>query len=415
MPVCEYCNKNFYDKSTLNKHQKDSKSCMKIRLQKDPNLVIEKIEFKCKYCEKKLSCKRRLETHINICKKKDEKKINTSEITEMKAEIKLLKKELEKVKDNPKQIINNTVNNTINNYGSILTFMTPEVVLDTFKKLYDISIFLQSDKGLANFTTKHFLTGKNKPYYICVDKARKKFIFTDENKKKIEDVDAGILIGLISNGMSVVTKFYEQHRKTLQKKLLDSSVTNNQSLIEDIYDQIIKLEKIYKSIKDTINKQKPERYCSQLARRLPSCIEDREVLDRLTNESNESDDSDDEKIESIVNELEPNYEYDENIEIDKQEFEKVIVDEKAISAEEYLEKYYNESDSESDSERCGNEREIIESDNIESYNPKMIGGITLGGLKMYKDFYKKSNIVKFHPKFVKTSESLQEYQIYLDN
>jgi hypothetical protein len=109
MPVCEYCNKNLYDKSTLNKHQKESKSCIKIRLQKYPNLAIEKIEFKCKYCEKKLSCKRRLETHINICKKKNEKKIDTNEITEMKVEIKTLKKEIERVKANTVYSLNNTL------------------------------------------------------------------------------------------------------------------------------------------------------------------------------------------------------------------------------------------------------------------------------------------------------------------
>lgn len=382
---CETCLKTFSTKSNLNRHLLLTKSC-------DSS---EKRYFSCEFCSKEVTSKDVLKNHYKSCKDKKniEKKTEKKEILEMKAEIKNLQKELEKVKDKP-HIVNNTINNTVNNYGSILTYMTPEVVLETFEKMYNISILLQSDKGLANFTTKHFLTGKNKPYYICVDKARKKFVFTDENKKKVEDVDAGILIGLISNGMSVVKKFYEQHRDTLRNKLVKAG--SNHQLVEDIYNQIVKLEQIYKTITG-LDKDKRDSYCSQLARRLPSCIEDREVLDRFNGDSDEEKDNLEIELENT------NYQYDENIITEEQEFEKIIVDEKAPSAEEYLEKYYvNESDSESEDE------------DEELYPPsKTIGGITMGGLKMFKDYYKEKNMIKYHPKFVKTEKSIQEYEEYL--
>jgi len=368
-----------------------------------------------------MSSKNNLTHHMSICKEKSQTSIKTKELEK---EVKSLKKELEKIKDKPSQIINNnTVNNTVNNYGSILTYMTPELVLETFKKLYDISTFLQSDKGLANFTTKHFLTGKNKPYYICVDKSRKKFIFTDENKKKVEDVDAGILIGLISNGMSVVTKFYEQQKKILCEKMAHAG--NNHGLVDATYDQMIKLEKIYKSIID-INKGGGDRYCSQLAKRLPSCIEDREVLDRLNAES------DDEKLQMNIEQttniqqttIEQTYEYDDQYEYEdnnEKEYKEVHVDEKAPSADEYLENYYSDTHDRSDSEsdNGNNDENETNNDNESEYNQKSsvsvgIGGCTFTSLRPYKNHYQKTQAIVFPKMFVKTPESIKLFHEYLD-
>ena len=75
MLICTYCNSKLSNKSSLNCHQKTAKYCLKLQ-NKD-------IDYKCKYCGKNLSCKRRLEQHINACKTKDienlQKQINNLE------------------------------------------------------------------------------------------------------------------------------------------------------------------------------------------------------------------------------------------------------------------------------------------------------------------------------------------------
>ena len=66
---CEFCNKNFYDKSNLNRHRHSSKKCIKIQKEKK----IENIEprfFLCNFCNKESSTKQSLNIHLNVCKLK---------------------------------------------------------------------------------------------------------------------------------------------------------------------------------------------------------------------------------------------------------------------------------------------------------------------------------------------------------
>jgi hypothetical protein len=84
---CGYCKKNFYDKSSLTKHQ-SSKSCLR-NINKDNNNIIT---FDCEFCSKKLASKQSLCRHLNTCKRKIE--INKNFIY---------------------TINNNMINNTINN------------------------------------------------------------------------------------------------------------------------------------------------------------------------------------------------------------------------------------------------------------------------------------------------------------
>ena len=46
MKVCNYCNSEFYDNSTLLRHQRNSKNCLKIQLEKEPNKIIKKF-YEC--------------------------------------------------------------------------------------------------------------------------------------------------------------------------------------------------------------------------------------------------------------------------------------------------------------------------------------------------------------------------------
>lgn len=81
--MCEYCNKNFNSKSNLTRHQKTTKSCIKIQKEKfNENTNIIKISYSCCFCEKKFTTNQTLKSHTTNCpvkvyKDKFEKYYNT--------------------------------------------------------------------------------------------------------------------------------------------------------------------------------------------------------------------------------------------------------------------------------------------------------------------------------------------------
>jgi len=84
---CNFCNKIFSSKSSLNMHQKTTKYCLKLQGKK------EELTFECKYCNKKFTLKVNLTSHYGICK---EKEINEK----LKEKEEELKKEFNKEKEN---------------------------------------------------------------------------------------------------------------------------------------------------------------------------------------------------------------------------------------------------------------------------------------------------------------------------
>ena len=122
--ICEYCNKNFKTKSSLNNHKNKAKYCILKRKDEDKlkcNLCEKKLssiknleihrekcdgkkKFKCEFCSKILSAKRNLENHLICCaERKDivEKELKDKELKELN-ELKELSdlKELIELKDN---------------------------------------------------------------------------------------------------------------------------------------------------------------------------------------------------------------------------------------------------------------------------------------------------------------------------
>ena len=59
---CEYCNKIYSTKSSLNNHQKTAKFCIKLQ-----NTNIN-TRFDCSYCKKNFTSKYNLSLHLNIFK-----------------------------------------------------------------------------------------------------------------------------------------------------------------------------------------------------------------------------------------------------------------------------------------------------------------------------------------------------------
>jgi hypothetical protein len=312
MYTCNFCNTDFDKKSSLTRHQTTARFCLK--LQETNNTKIEKRLFECESCKKELTSKPRLEYHINICKEKkkqDIQKLNQTKdqkYTDLQLQINQLKKELEETKT--RSASNNTINintnfdNSTHNYGSILTYMTPEVVKETFEKNYKLEDFFGAQKALAEFTTKNFLMGKNKALYLCKDKARNRFSFTDEDKNEIEDLNAAILIKLVSKGFGVIKNLYTKESVHLEGRLARFERCDNGTMIIETRNQMKRLEEVYKQIVNII--KEGDGYRNQLSRSLPATIESRICIDDIdekmeqidTNIDNDEENANENKIES---------------------------------------------------------------------------------------------------------------------
>ena len=93
---CEFCNHIFKNISSLNYHKKNTKYCINIQ----NKFTKEDNEYICEYCDSKLTSKRNLINHKNICKNKlmlvEEENINYKEtINKLNIEIASLKAKLE--------------------------------------------------------------------------------------------------------------------------------------------------------------------------------------------------------------------------------------------------------------------------------------------------------------------------------
>ena len=307
MPVlCKYCSNELSDASALNRHQRYSKYCLRIQ-NKDKT---DENVFTCEHCTKSFSSKCRLKTHLDICKlkqkkekeKEKEKEKTESEIEQMRAEMAKLKKEVEILKEKPTST-NITINDsstTNNNYGSILNCLTQEVIQETFKN-FSIKDLLASDsqKNLADMTIKKCLSGPNQPIYICKDRSRHKFFYTDEENKEKEDPNAIVLRTLVYNGVKpLIKKLYAEKSVILQNELARCKRKDDLTMITMSREDIKELEDAYKHINIV---KDGEDYVTHLGKCLPSSVKDRIYQDHLSLSSKPDKDLDsDEELQAEI-------------------------------------------------------------------------------------------------------------------
>ena len=230
---CQYCNKIYSSKSSLNNHQKTAKFCVKLQNNIDTN-----INFQCQYCEKVFTTKYNLSNHINICKKQKEdikqkedckeqlqiqKEKYKQQLRKQKEEYKedllkqkedykeqLEKKDLQikELQDKLERIANKaiekpTTTNNLNtlNIASIIDFNNVDKVKDLIENKLNINHVVDGQKGLANFVKDNLLTDDTgKLLYICTDPSRHIFKYKDSTGEVKKDVEAKKLTNYILEG-----------------------------------------------------------------------------------------------------------------------------------------------------------------------------------------------------------------------
>jgi len=294
---CKKCNKKLSSKRNLEKHDCkikkefkcdicDKNLCTKYYLKNHKEKCINKNNInKCEYCDIIFPTKNSLIIHQSKCVSKFEHQINELqnnhkiEISELqnnhKIEISELQNKIEnialKAVNKPtKQINNNNNNNTMNNTLNInnvdfLSYMTKDRIKEVFDKNFTIKMLYDcsSNEALADFTIDNFLSGDDKPIYICSDKQRQNFYFLDKDKNRIDDKNAKILTNLIiTYGLNSIEKSYNNH-------------------IQNIKEQPIKLNDSFKTVMSL--KKDNKEYISHLTNKLPKTIKERYILDEIRN------------------------------------------------------------------------------------------------------------------------------------
>jgi hypothetical protein len=185
---CEFCNNDFSNKQNLTSHQKKAKYCLKLQGNSQDN------QFLCKNCDKGFTKKFNYDRHIGVCKQTSfVKTINEQniKIEVLQKENQLLREELKKSQDNYKDLsitavkrpTTSTKNVQINNY---IKNMQPLLQSDITDNVHNLTLEHHS-KGPEGYA-EYALEFPFKDKIVCVDTARNKIKYKNEEGDVVEDV-----------------------------------------------------------------------------------------------------------------------------------------------------------------------------------------------------------------------------------
>ena len=379
MNICSSCNKEFLNKYNLKRHQ-DANICTVIRQHKQKQK--EEIIFECIHCKNVLCSKQRLSNHTEKCKKNTDKlqpAVDTK-YKELEEKITEMTKEIDTLKTKPNITINNSkIQN--NNYGSILS-LTKDMVRETFEKNYTSKDLSGSQKALANFTTKNILNGPDtaKPLlYLCKDKTRQKFVFTDDEHIEHEDVNASVLIKIVSKGFHHIKKVYKKETEALQKRIDRLVRIDDATNLIDAREHMKVLKRNFEDVMNLL--ENADGYRLQLTKVLPSSTEDRLIIDAKLREfdSTESDsDSDSESEDEKEDDKE-----DKDEEEDKRRVEVLCTRDQPYP--------------------------------LYDKTIRHIGGLSYGSLRRYKNYFLETGNIKVPERFVGNEILVKRFTDFLHN
>jgi hypothetical protein len=251
------------------------------------------------------------------------------------------------------------------------------MVRETFEKNYTSKDLSGSQKALANFTTKNILNGADtaKPLlYLCKDKTRQKFVFTDDEQIEHEDVNASVLIKIVSKGFHHIKKVYKKETEALQKRIDRLVRIDDTTNLIDAREHMKVLKRNFEDVMNLL--ENADGYRLQLTKVLPSSAEDRLIIDAKLREfdSTESDSDSD-----------------------------------------------SESDKETEKEEEEDKRRVEVLCTRDQPYPlydktiRHIGGLSYGSLRRYKNYFLETGNVKVPERFVGNETLVKRFTDFLHN
>ena len=228
---CDFCNNEFSNKQNLNAHQKRAKYCLKLQGVSG----VEK-NYICDYCKKEFNVSSNYKRHIKRCKVSEinvvfEKKIMSLEtkietLETLRIELRADKKDLQERYDNlattaVKRPTNSTKNIQINNYIKNM----PPLLESDIKEIVQYLTLDHHVKGAEGYA-EYALEFPFKDKIVCVDTARNKIKYKNEEGDVIEDVGfrkmmEKLCLALKDRSFNLSQEHYEKLAETFTEKEVD--------------------------------------------------------------------------------------------------------------------------------------------------------------------------------------------------
>jgi hypothetical protein len=187
----------------------------------------------CKYCDKRLSTKRALQRHLNICKEREciiqkeqydtqiqtLKEIHEKEIQSLKEKIEKLENQIFEIAKQPKTTNHNNQRIKITNQLAVYD-LTQEKVIDVLNKHFSNEVFLDGPTAIVDLVRNEIVIDPDtgKPKLIITDSSRLNGKYLTETKKV--EIDLGC----------------EKTYNILKNPLLDANDKKFSELTEQIVD-----------------------------------------------------------------------------------------------------------------------------------------------------------------------------------
>jgi hypothetical protein len=243
---CEYCNKKFTLKSSLQSHYNICSTNneyirnMKIIQNEDKyKNIIQDLQDRIE--EQKQNFEKTIEDQKqNFEKTIEEQKQNFEKtIEEQKHAIISLQDKLENIAlkaiSRPTQQINQNNKHVIN----LAPFdLTQEKAKQIFNDNYTTDHFLQGMKGLVNFVSDHIIkTDTGESIYACYDRSRNVFKYKNEAGEYINDINAFRLVEIIhpaakETSLIMNVKFHDEYMEALSE--YDGDKSNNTVTLDEL-------------------------------------------------------------------------------------------------------------------------------------------------------------------------------------